>query len=589
MRPSVEISVLNRGNNLQTPWLRGSVVLSYALLLGGLLTVFAATYMVVVSYSNLPASDGWEQIDVVLRGVSPLSPAWLWSQHNEHRLVIPKLFLAADLLWFRGNQKLLLGSILAAQFLLLMLLAWTMRALGGWDGTAWRSGVGIAAFCLFWPTQWENFIIGFQICFVLPGLLATLSFVELMLYWKRSGRPHSELYLLLSIMTALAATYSLANGNLLWPILVAAALLLRLPRSAVLGYIVTGAVSTALYFYHYSRPPQHASPVASIHTPLRILEYIAAYFGTPFIRHDLRLAMLTGAIGLAGAVYVFFRGRFYLHDGEPFPILLVLILIFCLGTAFITSLGRLNFGIVQAFASRYHTIALLFWCCLGLLWLMAESQYAYKRSRFLIAQICMLAVIAWSSHLTRTEIRGARLRAFNFHVAAIALFTGAYDEVQFEKAAITNPRAIPDESRFMQKNSLSAYSDDAYKQLGKPLDAMYHIAAADECAGALESTVSVRSFGTPPVFRIRGWAWDRKHHRPPNAVVATTDGIITGLGAVGEWRPTAREAEPRVSNNYVGYAGYVRRLQPGAAVKLYAILRGQPQMACYFASAELAQ
>ena len=79
-------------------------MLSYAILLAGLLTAAAAMYMVIASYSNLPSTDGWEQIDIAMRGMNPLSPAWLWQQHNEHRMVIPKLFLAADLLGF-GPRK----------------------------------------------------------------------------------------------------------------------------------------------------------------------------------------------------------------------------------------------------------------------------------------------------------------------------------------------------------------------------------------------------------------------------------------------------------------------------------------------------
>ena len=39
-----------------------------------------------------------------------MSPAWLWTQHNEHRIVIQNIF-AVDLLLFRATQKILLTSI----------------------------------------------------------------------------------------------------------------------------------------------------------------------------------------------------------------------------------------------------------------------------------------------------------------------------------------------------------------------------------------------------------------------------------------------------------------------------------------------
>lgn len=568
---------------------RASAALSYAILLCGLLTASAAVYMVIASYSSLPSTDGWEQIDIALQGVNPLSPAWLWEQHNEHRMVIPKLFLAADLLLFRATQKFLLTSILATQFLLLLLLAWSMRVLGGWRGTVWRTGVGIAAFCLFWPTQWENFIIGFSVGFILLGLFAILSLVELILYWKhserQSGDQHAWVHLLLSLLAALGATYSLANGNLLWPLLLVAALLLRLRLAAVLSFLVTGTVSTVLYLHNYHRPLGHGNPTSSIHSPLEIFQYIATYFGSPWVRHDVRLATCIGIAGLAAAFFVLFRFPAYLRAGRPLPVLLVLILVFCLGTAFITSLGRLNFGVRQAFASRYHTFALLFWCCLGLLLLMSESVKA-RRGRFLVVQIFMLAIIVWSSHITRNDVRGARLRGFQINVAATAMFVGARDDVQFAKAAITNPGAVSAEAQFMQKNGLSAYSDNAYTQLGKPLESVYRLASPEECTGVVESTATVAASGPSSVVRVAGWVWDRQHQRPPSAIVITEGGIIAGLGAVGEWRPMTLVDNRRIKDGYIGYAGYARVFRPDAPVKIYAILRGQPQSACYFATAE---
>lgn len=583
------LTLLSNRNSYRSP---ASAVLSYAILLVGLLTAGAAVYMVIASYSSLPSTDGWEQIDTAMQGMNPLSPAWLWTQHNEHRMVVSKLFLAADLLLFRATQKFLLTSILVTQFLLLMVLAWSMRALGGWRGTVWRTGVGMAAFCLFWPTQWENLVIGFSICFILLELFSTLSFVGLMLYWKHSERSddrHAWVYLLFSILAALGATYSLANGNLLWPLLVAAALLLRLPRLAVLSFLITGTVSTALYLHDYHRPLGHGDPVSSMRTPLEILQYIATYFGSPWVRHDVPLATLIGIGGLAAAVFVLFRFRAYLRAGRPFPVLLVLILLFCLGTAFITSLGRLNFGIRQAFASRYHTFALLFWCCLGLLLLMSDSVMTKKQVRFLVVQICILGIIVWSSHITRNDIRGARIRGFQINVAATAMFVGVRDDLQFAKAAITNPGAVAAEAQFMEKNGLSAYSDNAYTQIGKPLESVYKLASPTECTGMVDSMAAVAGSGQTPALRVAGWVWDREHQRPPSAIVITEAGVITGLGAVGGWRPMTLVDNHWIKDGYIGYAGYARMVKPDTVVKLYAVLRGSPQSACYFATAESAQ
>ena len=370
------------------------------------------------------------------------------------------------------------------------------------------------------------------------------------------------------------------------PLLVAAALLLRLRLAATLSFLITGAVSTTLYLHNYHRPLGHGNPISSIRAPLEIFQYIATYFGSPWCPALCSSGNLHWNRWLGGRV---FRALPLSRIPSSRPSLSgsacadpgVLP-----GAAFITSLGRLNFGIRQAFASRYHTFALLFWCCLGLLLLMSESVTENKRVRFLVVQLCILGIIVWSSHITRNDVRGARLRGFEINVAATAMFVGGYDEVQFAKAAITNPRAVPSEAQFLQKNGLSAYADNAYAQLGKPLQSVYALAPSEERTGLVESAATVEGNGQSRAVRIAGWGRGRQHQRPPSAIVMTEDDIIAGLGVVGVWRPMTLVDNRRIKDGYIGYAGYARVVQLDAPLKMYAILRGNPQSACYLRTVE---
>src|ERR1039457_1149422 len=95
-------------------------IISYAILLAGIITIGLSMYMAVVSYSSLPYWDGWIQINFAAEGGNPFTFDWLWSQYNEHRMPIPKLFLLTDLHWFHAKQVFLLLSIFAIQFLHLM-------------------------------------------------------------------------------------------------------------------------------------------------------------------------------------------------------------------------------------------------------------------------------------------------------------------------------------------------------------------------------------------------------------------------------------------------------------------------------------
>ena len=567
---------------------RALSILSYAILLAGIITIGLSIYMAVVSYSSLPYVDGWAEIDLASRSADLSFSGWLWEQHNEHRLVIPKLLVAVDLYFFRATQVFLLASVVVIQLLHLTLLAWSMRVLGNWRGDLWRTGVGVAAFCLFCPSQWFNFVLGFQVNFMLLGLFVTLSFMGLLLYWIRSqeqsGSRHATRYLLLSILGALGATYSLANGNLVWPLLVAAGWLLRLRRPALTGLAVTGASSTALYFYNYASPTAQANAMSLQGVPARFFEFVAVYLGSPWVRANLLVAAIVGITGAGLACCSALRFSSYVRTKQAFSVQLVLTSLFCIATGFVTALGRLNFGVSYALSPRYQTFALIFWCCLGLLLLGSAAAIKSTPSPFLVVQICLLVVMLRGAYLAAYPIKEARMHGFQLNVASMALLTGVHDWQQLSYVGMKQGYLMR-EAPYLQRNQLSVYSRDVYSWLGKPLDFMFRLASPNECTGELESSTNVVAVGDgTPGLRITGWAWDFKHREPPSMIVATTDGIVTGLGVVGDWRPIDRATRPAMTSNYIGFTGYVERARASAPVEIYAIQRSKPVTACMIAT-----
>lgn len=580
-------------STLQSPHSPSRVagLLSYLALFGGLITIGITVYLVIVTYSTLPYADGWDEVGAVAYGSSQLDPGWLWVQHSEHRLILPKIFLAVDLSLFHASQTFLLASILALQFLHLVLLAWSMRVLGGWRGAAWRTGIGMAAFCLFCPTQWENFVWGFQVCFVLPDLFATASFVGLLLYWRDSGEPGQQriwLWLVLANLAAVAATYSLANGNLLWPILIAAAVLLRLKLPAILSFVMTGGMSSGLYFFHYTRPRWHADPMSSLREPISLLKYWFTYFGSSFVRSNTRLAVLLGVAGLAMAAAVVLGLPVYARRRRAFAIQLALTLLFCTATAFVTALGRLNFGIFQAFSSRYQTISMLFWCCLGLTALLYASAIKPSQVLLVTVQVGLLAMMLVGASRVRSPIAAAKLHGFRLNRTAMSLLTEVSDDENFRLALGEQPEALRAEIKYLRLHGLSIFASGAYLQLDTPLKATFAVVAPGECRGTVEFTTSLDSLGGT-ALGITGWAWDYKHQKPPDLVIATVNGVITGLAALGEWRPAIRAANPYVRTDWAGFAGYVRDVRPGTPVNLYAVLGGNPPQACLIATVDYSE
>ena len=536
-----------------------STVLSYLILLGGIIIIVVTGYMVVISYSRLPFAESWLQISVVAQGRSPVALDWLWQQHLEHRFPIPKLFLAVDLWLFHARQIFLLASIFIIQLLHLTLLGWSMRALGGWRGALWRCGFGLAAFCLFFPSQWETFVFSFEVIFVLSALFASLSFIGLLLYWMKSQQPSTGsrpwTFLLLSILAALGATFSLANGNLVWPLLVAAALLLRLRLSAILVLIISGMIGILGYFHGYVSPPQSASPWLMAHNPLQVLKYLATYLGASWTTAYSHSAIFYGFAGLALALCLIPRFRLPIEVSRVFSVQLLLILMFCLGTAGITTLGRANSGIDQAFSSRYQTFALLYWWALLLLLLLPLFRRTQPQFTPVIAEACLLAIMLGGVHVAADAVRKARAHGFELNVAAIALMTDTQDRAQLQ-LIYPDPDYLWQLLPYMREKRLSIFAPNAGPQLGERLDSVFRLASPEECVGAVQSVETVGD-GSSQALKITGWAWDRKQQRPPAQIVAAAEGVIVGLGAMGDWRPTLRATYPYLKTSFVGFTGYV--------------------------------
>jgi hypothetical protein len=462
-----------------------------------------------------------------------------------------------------------------------------MHVLGAWRGALWRSGTGLAAFCLFCPSQSENLVWGFQIGYVLPQLFTTLSFIALVLYWTESqgqtDKRFSPKFLVASILAALGTTYSIAYGILLWPLLVAVSLYLRLRGQAIVSFLSVGAVSTTLYMSRYAQLETHANPANSLGRPLMVLKYSTVYFFSSWGDANAWAVTRTPDLFVLVLVIVMLLLPVLpsVRKFRPFAIQLVLTLLFCLFIALTTALGRLHWGMWSAAVSRYQSVALLFWCSLGLLWL-GGAYFVHPRMKLLFsaAQVCLLVIFARGAVRAKYQIELTQRHAFHQKAATAALLTGVFDTVPLSEVypgMELLARTIP----YMKANRLSVFSDSFASKLGKPLDSFFLSATPNECSGAVESVVPVDS-SDGPGLRALGWAWDRKHQRRPSSIVVASRGMIVGLGATGEWGPYIPNfVNPGLPTRYDGFIAYAPEPSPGSTVSFYAILRGSPPSACY--------
>ncbi len=116
--------------------------------------------------TNAPYADEWEFVPALL-GDEPFVP-WLWQQHNEHRMPLPRAVVFA---YFQLTHDFRAGMVL--QVVLLSALAFGLMRLA--DKLRGKPHWADAFFpvSLLHIGHWENFVMGYQVCFVLFAVLAT--------------------------------------------------------------------------------------------------------------------------------------------------------------------------------------------------------------------------------------------------------------------------------------------------------------------------------------------------------------------------------------------------------------------------------
>ncbi|MEE9607477.1 MAG: hypothetical protein V3U03_07020 [Myxococcota bacterium] len=536
-------------------------------LLLALAALAVAHTLSIAAQSNhaLPFADQWGLIKNLVRyeagelGLGEL----LWKQHNEHRWLVPRLFFLVDVFAFDARNSFLIAVIVALQALhaaLLVRLAYRTHQLPA----RWTPAVAAVVFvCLFSATQIENFESGLGLPFAAVALAATAAFAAL----ARAAQPgaRAPLWLAAALLAGAASATTMANGLLVWPILVGLAVWLRLGRGAALALAAGGLLVGAVYFAGYAKPPRHPDPIASLAHPLRILAYTGVYVGGPFRGLGLPAAGAVGGFGLWLAALAALRTASGPRPPHTAQAALVGVLAFAAGTALLSAVGRATFPLAQATASRYATFALLLWGALAAL-LPTLTAASSTRRRLALLAACGCVALTLAS-FEPSIARGGAARHRHLDNAALALLVGVDD---YEAVAMIHPKPLHvfDAVGFLERHRLSIFAVPPPAPFGEPLSD--HYALGSSCLGLfrqIEPVAGVRRSGA----RVAGWAWDAQAGRPPDTIVLVdAAATIVGAARTGIPLPGVAQRVPAVTDDRVGWRGYVAA-PPGTELLAYAL------------------
>jgi hypothetical protein len=219
---------------------------------------------------NVILWDEWAVVPVIHNWYQhTLTFSLLWAQHNESRMVIPKLLdlLSARLTNFNTKDSMYAGAVmLAASYAAFVVLCDRSSRINLWLLVP-------TAYVYFGLLQWENALWGFQMAWFL--VLLCVMCCLLALERLEMDRPVSRSLLFsLALSLATIASFSLFQGLLVWP----GSLLYIIGRGTRRIFIITwalaGSIVCILYFLGFSFHATGApSLFEAVENPLRSLEY----------------------------------------------------------------------------------------------------------------------------------------------------------------------------------------------------------------------------------------------------------------------------------------------------------------------------
>jgi hypothetical protein len=516
-------------------------------------------------YTPLPTWDYWRTAAFV-RSYQAFDVRVLWRQHNEHRIVFPEIVFAADYLLLHGRQVLPLAISFLCYLGSWLVLAWTFARHASVPKPVCTIGILLAGIIIGWQGSAVVLADTFLLQWTLLQFAALLSLALL----ARLQETAAHVDVAAVIVCAVIATYSSANGLMLWPVLIGAALLLRIGKRHLLAVVVAAVASIGVYFIGYHFAGQLSLAKLLTH-PWYLLEFIGAYLSMPFgeikaTEFGVSVGLISLALTLAFAVAAAKHRLLASRVG----VVLFGWYLFMLLTILLTAAGRMNLNDLTfsaAKANRYLTGPLVTWAVFILLSLWLSSRLRWRFARpYAIAFVIAVLLLAGLPKL-RWWLHGSDEEHAKEQMEALAIELGIQD-ANVELGVFPDPPAVPFWSKDIREQHLSVFYKPRSKWLGE---------AASSFGRLQQSFIPGEITYTFPVLdgvEVAGWADESRLRRSPGWILLVDEsGQIVGFGRkLPAGFPGAFE-NPRTPPA-LGWVGFVNLNYPTKSFSAYVIDKG---------------
>lgn len=479
-------------------------------------------------YSAVPSGDVWWFIkDIADFKGHRIGLNFLWGQLSEHRPVLPRLILWIDLRFFRfrGVFTILCSFLFQGSEALLLCFAF-WRA--GKNDLASKFAYAALVFgMMFSSSQIDNFALPLQVQFPLSFFMSSVSIFLVLRHCQTIGGNWVAMFI--GLVAAVCGTLSLGSGLLVWPVLLLICFIEGGSLKTLCTATIAGVSMWVVYVIGYYSPPENANPWVSLTHPISVSAFTFTFLASVI---SPKPSPIAGVLGLCSLSIVAIGFALYIRTRSDFWRLrafFVYIALFLVLTAFLTALGRLNYGIIEAATIRYRTPALIFWAVilgLGSTWWNGKTGESGRSLGTPILSVLFLAIFVLPAQ--RMPVEQFASLSTQINDDGIALAFDATDNVYGHLFSI-RPDLVSRYAPFLRENHLSLFADPLFTARGESLARLFGATAAEECSGSVDRLKSpdetVEEKGA-----VSGWSWLRNESHGPFTIVLVDDrNIVIGL------------------------------------------------------------
>jgi len=343
---------------------------------------------------NIPCWDDWAMVPVIT-GHEPNILKWAWAQHNEHRLLVPRLILAFLFRWvapdFRTGMYFNAGLMSLAAAMMIV-LAHRLRG-------CQRLSDAVLPLSILTVAQSEAVLLDFVLALVLSTWLA---FLVISVLGRATERPPWKTVIPIGIALVILPLCGGSGLVMLPPLVLWLAGYLcwgwwsgREPggwaRAFGISALMACSAIIALYLSDYVRPPYHPLPPSFQSIVSTTLEFLSLSINLSGAGY-WKAASLTVVAMLAAALIRLILVAVGLPHERPRALGLAAVIMSMMGLAVSVGVSRSGFGPGMGLSSRYVTLAAPILSVLYVTWLIyapARSQRALQTCLLLVVCLCV--------------------------------------------------------------------------------------------------------------------------------------------------------------------------------------------------------